>query len=128
MTADAKGVLRFRRVRGSQAVETRRCDVHGEDLVQEEVPILYGLPRFPCGYEEALMEEFPHAGTLVLGGCCVDGRQPTATRYWLCRSCREAEKAWHRKHPKGGLRRQTPEGPRPQGGFWFWLRCLLRHR
>ncbi len=126
--AEAGRVLRFRRVRVPQVVETRKCEVHGEVLVEEDVPIIYGLPRFPWGYEEALTEEFPHSGTRVLGGCCVRDEEPKVTRYWLCRSCRKAEKKWRRRHPEGVSWRSKPTGVRSRSGFLGWLESLLRRR
>lgn len=85
-------MMRFGR-RGRRGKEWRRCPRCGS---QRSLPIVYGLPT------KALEEEAAR-GEVVLGGCDVDGREPT-------RQCRACGHAWR----PGGA--GAGEGPPPAEG------------
>jgi hypothetical protein len=77
------------------------CSVHKVPLVEEEVPVRYGLIRLPPAYQEAKRRRFPNAYSFALGGCLVS---PTNLRTWrarYCSQCREAERAWQKDQPEG---------------------------
>jgi hypothetical protein len=68
----------------------RLCPVHELPLESEEVPIVYGLVRFPPGYVQAREERFPFANEVAYGGCCV-GPEERAT-VLLCEGCRREQR------------------------------------
>jgi hypothetical protein len=74
------------------------CEVHGEELKLDTVPIHYGLIRFKPDYSKARETQFPHANSSLLGGCVV--REETKAEVLYCTKCREAESAWRREHDK----------------------------
>lgn len=75
------------------------CRVHQVALLEEQVPVRYGLFRFPADYLRAQEEQFPNAYSFVLGGCRVSPANPTTRKVSYCPECRAAEKAWHEAHP-----------------------------
>ncbi len=51
----------------------KRCPACGSEKI---IPIVYGLP-VPAANDAA------EAGEIMLGGCCLSGRDPR----WVCRAC-----------------------------------------
>jgi hypothetical protein len=41
---------------------------------------------------------FPNAKSYFLGGCVVDGDDPSYRNAFVCEECREAEAVWRRKN------------------------------
>jgi hypothetical protein len=76
------------------------CSVHKVSLLQEEVPVRYGLIRFSADFIQAKRAHFPNAYSFVLGGCLVSLTNPKTRKVGYCPRCREAEKEWHEAHPK----------------------------
>jgi hypothetical protein len=76
------------------------CSVHHVSLLHEEVPVRYGLIRFPPDYLQAKKTHFPNAYSFVLGGCLVSPTNPMARKMSYCPKCREAENAWHEARAK----------------------------
>ena len=77
--------------RGSVSV----CEVHHQQLIEDKVPIAYGLFDWPKDFELA-RTRFPHAWSCVRGcGCVVQEEKQALVLY--CPQCREAEKAWLRE-------------------------------
>ena len=70
----------------------RLCPVHDLPLKAEEVPVVYGLVRFPPGYVEARDERFPFANEVAFGGCCVGPEERAAVLF--CEGCRRESRAW----------------------------------
>ncbi|MFL6196138.1 MAG: hypothetical protein ACJ75H_18305 [Thermoanaerobaculia bacterium] len=109
-TAEENALRRLPRVNGK--ILERRCPVHHEAMTVDVVPIHYGLllPEAaglagPRQEVEAYWREkrayFPETSRGVSGGCIV-GVEKEAEVY-SCRSCREAEAAWLKKHPAFGM-------------------------
>jgi len=73
------------------------CEVHGEQLLEDTVPIVYGLLAFPPGYIGASMAEFPWSNEWVGGGCIVGDEEAMQVLY--CPACRAAEARWRKEHP-----------------------------
>ena len=83
------------------------CSVRKIRLLHEEVPVRYGLIRFPADYLNAKKQQFPNAYSFVPGGCLVGSTNPKIRMVSYCPQCRDAEKAWQERHPK-----KTPPGLR----------------
>ena len=81
------------------------CSVHKTKLLQEEVPVRYGLIRFSSDYLHAKNKSFPNAYSFVLGGCLIYPTNPKTRMVSYCPKCRQAERAWQESHPK-----KTPPG------------------
>lgn len=71
-------------------VPGKSCEVHRKALIEDLVPIRYGLIRPPSWLYEG-RKEFPHAYTSYLGGCVV--RESKRALVGYCPECREAERA-----------------------------------
>ncbi len=74
------------------------CEVHGEELKLDVVPISYGLIRFPESYYKAWESQFPHSNKDFLGGCVIE--KETKAEVLYCSKCREAESTWQKEHGK----------------------------
>jgi hypothetical protein len=78
----------------------QRCEVHGEVLKRDRVPIFYGLVMQPLDYEKDRQKSFPNANTSVYGGCVVEfdsNNQQTSPQHadvLYCQRCREAAARW----------------------------------
>jgi hypothetical protein len=72
------------------------CSLHKVPLVEEEVPVRYGLICLPPAYQEAKRRRFPNAFSFVLGGCLVSRTNPRMLKVRCCSLCREAERAWQK--------------------------------
>lgn len=66
------------------------CEIHGDTMTRQAVPILYGLPL--GNFAEALARS-PHA-PLILGGCVTMTGDPTEEPAYVCHSCEKAFAAW----------------------------------
>jgi hypothetical protein len=76
------------------------CSVHKVGLLEEEMPVRYGLIRFPADYLAAKRQHFPNARAFVWSGCLVSPTNPKTRVVKYCPRCREAERAWRGAHPK----------------------------
>ncbi len=76
-----------------------RCEVHDVDLIEQDVPIQYGLVMPEPGFFEAQAALFPHADEPRMGGCVVHADMPRHERDLVCPTCCEARDAWRRAHP-----------------------------
>ncbi len=76
------------------------CSVHKVELLEEEVPVHYGLIRFSADYIAAKKGLFPNANSFVLGGCIVSPTHPKTRKAKYCPHCRAAESTWHETHPR----------------------------
>ena len=74
------------------------CEVHGEELKLDVVPIRYGLIRFEESYYKAWEAQFPHSNRHFLGGCVVE--EENQAEVLFCSKCRDAEKRWQTEHAK----------------------------
>jgi len=84
-----------------------RCEIHGEDLILEIVPIRYGVQRgviigspeevVAREYWDALETRFPHGSEYVRFGCVVGSEK--RAEVMICQSCREARRTWFETHP-----------------------------
>ena len=72
----------------------RKCELHGTTLKVANVPIHYGIVGFPAGYYDASKRSFPHANSIVMGGCVVSSDSPDLQAVKYCPQCRAAEKRW----------------------------------
>ena len=50
-----------------------KCSVHGEKLMEKEVPVFYGMPTPDSDIFE-IGSKFPHHGLWTIGGCVVSDR------------------------------------------------------
>lgn len=80
----------------------RHCEVHGDELQSDHLRTSYGLYLWPAGYLEARRTQFPHACTVLTGGCFVDPDDTEPHRVKYCPSCRRAEAAWEANLPQPG--------------------------
>ncbi|MHB9134612.1 MAG: hypothetical protein ACYDBB_26360 [Armatimonadota bacterium] len=62
-------------------IRTRKPQVCPACKQKSVANILYGMPAFSPELDAALK-----AGTIVLGGCCISGDDPT----WRCTKCSQA--------------------------------------
>ncbi|MBX3468518.1 MAG: hypothetical protein KF878_16720 [Planctomycetes bacterium] len=74
---------------GLTACRSARCEVHGDPLIDREVPVVYGL--MGGDYLDARDELFPRAD--ALGGCVVDPDRRTTVRA-ACATCVEVARHW----------------------------------
>jgi len=84
-----------------------RCEVHGDELVLEIVPIRYGVQRGVIvgspeevaarEYWDALETEFPHGSEYVRFGCIVESEK--RAEVMICKTCREARRRWFETRP-----------------------------
>lgn len=74
------------------------CEVHGEELQLDVIPISYGLIRYQQTYYKAREAQFPHSNLEYLGGCEVEAENKAEVLY--CSKCREAETLWIKEHGK----------------------------
>lgn len=82
-----------------EAVKAGICHVHHVPLVQETVPITYGLPGPADTEPEAKLTKFPFASRIALGGCVISPDAPKTSTVWLCPSCLESRQTWMTQHP-----------------------------
>jgi hypothetical protein len=76
--------------------EPEICELHGVQLREDTVSIVYGLPFFDPEYVKAHKSAFPHSAKVVMGGCIV-GREKRATVMY-CPMCRGAEAEYSARH------------------------------
>ena len=69
------------------------CDVHGERLHPDTVPVRYGLIIPSENYREA-SKDFPNANTWSPGGCCSFPGAPRTEKVLYCKACRKAKAEW----------------------------------
>jgi hypothetical protein len=75
------------------------CEVHGTPLVEDIVPIVYGLPaRLTPAEGDFVHANFPCARTDCGGGCVVGSK--TKARVSYCPDCRRARAEWEASHGK----------------------------
>ena len=77
-----------------------RCEIHGDRLIEDIVPIEYGL-RFVDHEDLEASMLFPNAHEVLEGGCIV-GPQ-TYARVKFCPSCRAQKKRWLLEHSGAGV-------------------------
>ncbi|MEM1442682.1 MAG: hypothetical protein AAGF67_10085 [Verrucomicrobiota bacterium] len=70
------------------------CDVHGIEMTEKIVPIIYGFPAEVLPPRGLAATRFPHGKTFLLGGCCVDANSPRKARVHFCEDCHEALLDW----------------------------------
>ena len=68
------------------------CPLHNCVLVEDVVPILYGLIRYSPEYRHAQQELFPHSKFTVLAGCMLGDEFRYTARF--CEACRCAHREW----------------------------------
>jgi len=68
-------------------------------LVEQDVPIRYGLIMQQDDFWEAESTSFPHADEPVMGGCVVTDNMPYGARALVCPACCKARDAWREAHP-----------------------------
>lgn len=95
------GALAFAKTRASNVeplsksdAALTKCEVHGVALQTEDVPIMYGLMGAMPGFYEAQKRAFPHASSVVMGGCIVSDNSPKFQTVKFCPQCRVAQKRW----------------------------------
>ncbi|BCM92652.1 hypothetical protein IAD21_04534 [Abditibacteriota bacterium] len=81
----------------------KKCELHGTLLKVDTVPIHYGIVGFPAGYYQASQRSFPHADSVVMGGCVIMPETMQTVKY--CPQCRAAEKRWGLAHKWGTSKR-----------------------
>lgn len=70
----------------------KNCEVHGAEMREQQVPVLYSLTIEVPGYRLAKNARFPHCEEHYLGGCVVG--QAEHRLAWICEQCRAARSAW----------------------------------
>lgn len=70
----------------------RHCHVHGDDLQQERVKVVYGTRKMTGAYIEALESVFPYANEVYFGPCWQE--PPSHQEVFFCEACREEKKRW----------------------------------
>jgi predicted neuraminidase len=96
---------------GEAAARPARCELHGEELKPDIVPVVYGLPELAPFFFKAERELFPHAATVSFGGCITYAGQPTQEEVHYCSECRKAKLQWESANLlKGG---KTGKNPQP---------------
>ncbi len=88
----------------------KRCEVHGEILKKDKVPIAYGYIR--DYYPAARKELFPNSNKRALGGCVEKKAQNKVVSY--CAKCRAAEEKYNRDFAEEYRR----TGKVPEHGGW----------
>jgi len=87
------------------------CELHGDRLVPDEVPVLYGLGAGGGIPYEVSSQLFPNAHLHALGGCIVGPDSPTHAKVRACSSCRRARRTWVLEHNWP----DRPHVPKPGG-------------
>jgi hypothetical protein len=81
--------------------ESALCELHRVALVDDVIPMSYGLPGSDApGFEEAERTLFPNYAARYLGGCMFDDEHWVAVA--CCPSCRAAELEWERASAEAG--------------------------
>jgi len=70
----------------------RFCVAHGALMRTAQVPVVYGMPVSPAGYDDVRQELFPHAHRVFQGGC-VRGKKKYVYA-WVCDRCRAVRLEW----------------------------------
>ena len=70
------------------------CPLHLCELVDDTVPILYGLIIEEADLYEARRQTFPMAKEIVLGGCDIDDDNPVTQHVFYCPACRAEQQRW----------------------------------
>lgn len=70
----------------------RHCHVHGDDLEQELVRVVYGTRKLTGAYIEAMESIFPYANEVYFGPCWKE--PPNHREVFFCNGCREGKKRW----------------------------------
>ena len=65
-----------------------KCSVHGTVLVEQEVPIFYGMPAPDSDIFE-IGRKFPHHGLWSIGGCVVSDDSPETQIGSVCSDCHD---------------------------------------
>jgi len=79
------------------AMPVSQCGLHHVQLVQVEVPILYGKPLISEVYSQAKESQFPNARErCVFGGC--DPQATKKAKVMVCPKCSESRKRWLSEH------------------------------
>jgi hypothetical protein len=76
------------------------CPLHLCELVDDTVPILYGLIIEEADLYEARRKMFPMAKEIVLGGCDIDDDNPVTQHAFYCPACRVAQQRWEQDRQK----------------------------
>jgi hypothetical protein len=75
-----------------------RCTLHNELLIDQTLPIAYGLPHFKDNYYELREKFFPNYQPFVLGGCLVMPANPKEETVKICPVCKEAYERLKEQH------------------------------
>ena len=92
------GIPKLPALSGEEAIHYLRCQVHGEWMKVDDVPIAYGLIIDEKSFANAKVKFFPNARTSYRGGCTISGNDPQEQRLLYCASCRKAQSEWQQKH------------------------------
>jgi hypothetical protein len=80
---------------------TKKCEIHGVELIKGSAPIFYGEPIGPpAGYLDAERTLFPNSFLFMLGGCIISDESKPEIKVNFCPKCREAESAWTGRGPE----------------------------
>lgn len=74
-----------------------RCPFHGVTMEKRDVPIRYGLFRYPPqerDYMHVRESSFPFCDDAAMGGCVVRPQSPTSVTVRVCPACNAARTAW----------------------------------
>jgi hypothetical protein len=79
-------------------LEACMCEIHRIKMDEVAVPVSYGFPIRPEGYEEARLTTFRNADLPFCGGC-VGGppEKPATLKQFVCSKCAEANREWRKK-------------------------------
>ena len=82
---------------GDSSKPAAQCGLHHVQLVQVEVPILYGKPLLSEAYSQAKESQFPNARErCIFGGC--DPQTAKKAKVMVCPVCSETRKRWLGEH------------------------------
>ena len=79
-------------------LEAGMCEIHRIKMAEADVPVSYGFPIRPGGYDEARLTTFRNADLPFCGGC-VGGppEKPATLKQFVCSKCAEAYRTWRKK-------------------------------
>lgn len=70
------------------------CPLHLCELVDDTVPILYGLIIEEAEIYDARSQIFPKANEIAFGGCDIDDDNPVTQHVFYCPVCRAEQQRW----------------------------------
>lgn len=79
-------------------LEAGMCEIHRIKMAEADVPVSFGFPIRPGGYDEALLTTFRNADIPYCGGC-VGGppEKPATLKQFVCSKCSETYRTWRKK-------------------------------